>query len=255
MSLVSRQHRRVSVLGVPVDTLGMDGTLDWVEQRIADGVPSTHMCVNAANVVLANDDPDYRRLLGRADAIGADGQPFIWAARLLGHRLPGRVAGIDLMERLLARARAAGWGVYLVGARGPVVERLADQLTADGVQVVGYRDGYFGLEDGAEVAGEIVKSGADVVFVGMPTPVKEQFIVDHLAPAGVPVAIGVGGSFDVLAGELRRAPRLMQRVGLEWLFRLLQEPRRLFGRYASTNTKFLAMVVRAAFQRRQDGDR
>lgn len=251
MSLVSEGRSRLRVLGVPVDALGMSATLSWVDERVRERKAGSHLCVNAANVVLANEDDSYRSLLERADAIGADGQPFIWAARLLGHDLPERVAGIDLMERILERAREAGWRIYLLGARAQVVERLAGRLAADGVMIAGHRDGYFDDEEAPAVAAQIAESGADVLFVGMPTPIKERFIVEHAAPAGIPAAIGVGGSFDVLAGELRRAPRVMQRLGLEWLFRLMQEPRRLFGRYASTNTKFVGIFVRSALRRRR----
>lgn len=248
MALVS-ESRRVRVLGVPVDAVDMHGTLTWVEHRVRSREPGTHLCVNAANVVRAQDDPSYRDLLERCSLVGSDGQPFVWAARLLGHHVPERVAGIDLMEQVLDRARAQDWAVYLLGARDFVVRRLANQLAADGVRVVGYQDGYFDPADEQSVIERIAASEADVLFVGMPTPTKERFIVDRLGSAGVPVCIGVGGSFDVLAGELRRAPDLLQRMGLEWLFRLLQEPRRLFLRYAITNTRFCALVARAMLQR------
>lgn len=244
-----QEGQRVRVLDVPVDVLSLDGTVAWVERHVRSREPVTHLCVNAANVVRAHEEPAYRDLLDRGDVVGADGQPFQWVARMLGQPLAGRVAGIDLMERVLDRARQEGWSVYLLGAQAHVVDRLAARLRAAGIGVAGHRDGYFRPEDADEVAAEVAKSGADVLFVGMPTPGKEEFIVHHAGPAGVPVCIGVGGSFDVLAGELRRAPRLLQRIGLEWLFRLAQEPRRLFSRYAVTNTKFLAIVARAVLGR------
>jgi N-acetylglucosaminyldiphosphoundecaprenol N-acetyl-beta-D-mannosaminyltransferase len=254
MALVS-EGRRLRVLGVPVDAVGMSGTLDWVEHRVRSGEPGTHLCVNAANVVRANEDPAYRELLERCDLVGSDGQPFVWAARLLGHHVPERVAGIDLMERVLDLARANDWGVYLLGGRDHVVQRLTARLSDEGVRVVGSRDGYYDDAEEAGVIDEIRRSEADVLFVGMPTPAKEVFIVDRIGVAGIPVCIGVGGSFDVLAGELRRAPQLLQRLGLEWLFRLLQEPRRLFVRYAVTNTRFCALVARAMLQRGREPSR
>ena len=248
MALVNGS-RRMRVLGVPVDAVDMRGTLEWVEQRVKTRVSGTHLCVNAANVVRAHDDPEYLAVLERGDLIGSDGQPFVWAARILGHPLPERVAGIDLMEQVLARSREVGWRVYLLGGREHIVSKLADQLSAEGVRIAGYRNGYFGTEDEAQIWADIREAEADVVFVGMPTPAKEHFIVDGASLAGVPVCIGVGGSFDVLVGELRRAPGYLQRLGLEWLFRLAQEPRRLFARYAVTNTKFLAIVARAMLNR------
>lgn len=240
------------VLGVPVDAVDMRGTLEWVEQRVDTRVSGTHLCVNAANVVRAHDDPEYLAVLERGDLIGSDGQPFVWAARILGHPLPERVAGIDLMEQVLARSREVGWRVYLLGGREHIVSRLAERLSAEGVRIAGYRNGYFGPEDETQIWADIRAAETDVVFVGMPTPAKEHFIVDGAAFAGVPVCIGVGGSFDVLAGELRRAPGYLQRLGLEWLFRLAQEPRRLFTRYAVTNTRFLAIVARAMLSRSRE---
>jgi N-acetylglucosaminyldiphosphoundecaprenol N-acetyl-beta-D-mannosaminyltransferase len=243
MALVS-EGRRLRILGVPVDAVDMRETLAWVEDRIATRQPGRHLCVNAANVVRANDDPDYLALLERGDLIGSDGQPFVWAARMLGQPLPERVAGIDLMEQVLRRARASEWRVYLLGGRHHVVTRLAERLRAEGVQIAGVRNGYYAPEEEPAVLEEIRRSAADVVFVGMPSPAKERVVVAGPEATGVPVCIGVGGSFDVLAGELRRAPVTVQRLGLEWLFRLVQEPRRLFRRYAVTNTRFVALVAR-----------
>lgn len=246
---------RIRLLDVPVDPIGMQQTLDWVAERIASGEHGTHLCVNAANVVRAHADPEYRELLERTTVIGADGQPMVWASRLLGRGLPERVAGIDLMERVLDTAVERGWRVFLLGARSEVVQRLADQLRARGIEIVGAHDGYFDTEDAEDLIEEIRRSGADVLFVGMPTPTKERFIVERTGKAGVPVCIGVGGSFDVLVGDLRRAPKLMQRLGLEWLFRLFQEPRRLFVRYAVTNTRFVALLLKAMVQRGRDTGR
>lgn len=250
MALVSEQ-RRVHVLGVPVDAVDMRGTLDWVEHRIRTRNPGTHLCVNAANVIRAKDDPEYAALLEKSDLIGSDGQPFVWASRLLGEPLPGRVAGIDLMEQVLDLARKNGWGVYLLGGQNHVVGRLAAKLSAEGIRIVGHRNGYFTSDDEEGVIEHVRQSGADVLFVGMPTPAKEKFILHWAGVAAVPVCIGVGGSFDVLAGDLRRAPASMQRLGLEWLFRLLQEPRRLFVRYAVTNTRFTMLVLQAMLRRRR----
>ena len=243
------EGQRLRVLGVPVDAVGLSDTLAWVEKRVASREPGAHVCVNAANVVRAHDDSDYLALLERADLIGADGQPLVWGARLLGQRLPERVTGIDLMERVLTRARESRWRVYLLGGRDHVVTRLADRLAAEGLEIVGRQHGYFDSRDEDRIVSDLRGCEPDVLFVGMPTPVKERFIIDRASAAGVPVSIGVGGSFDVLAGELRRAPRLLQRCGLEWLFRLAQEPRRLFGRYAVTNTKFVALLVVAMLRR------
>jgi N-acetylglucosaminyldiphosphoundecaprenol N-acetyl-beta-D-mannosaminyltransferase len=247
---VSPDPGRVRFLGLPLDPLDMDGTIRAIEAHVERGEPGVHVGVNAANLVAAHDDPAYRAELEAADLVTADGQSVVWGARRFGIGVPERVTGIDLMERLLDAARDRGWGVYLLGAKPETVVRLAVMLRDRGVRVDGHRDGFFGAEASDAVAAEVCRSGATLLFVGMPSPRKERFMVGHARPAGVPFSIGVGGAFDVLAGELRRAPRAMQRGGMEWLFRLVQEPRRLAGRYAATNTRYLLLLAQAASRRR-----
>lgn len=234
---------RLELVGVPVDPVTMAQTLDWIEGCVQARTPAAHLCVNAANTVRAHRDRDYADLLHRADVVGSDGASMLAAARVLGAHVPERVTGIDLMTRACARAAERGWGVYLLGARADVVARVADDLRRTGVRVVGSRDGYLDGVDRPALAADIAAAGTDVLFVGMPSPAKERFVVDCARPAGVPVSIGVGGSFDVLAGDLRRAPLGWQRLGLEWLYRVLQEPRRLAWRYAETNTAFVLLVL------------
>lgn len=243
--------RRHHFLGSPLDLLDMDGTIAAIRDGIANGLAGAHLGVNAANLVAAHHDPAYRADLNAADLVTADGQSVVWGARLLGIMVPERVTGIDLMEALLVVARREGWSVYLVGARPNVVSRLAAIVTQRGIRVAGHRDGYFAPSDEDAVAAQVRASGATLLFVGTPSPAKERFIIHAARSAGVPFSIGVGGSFDVLAGELRRAPRLMQRLGLEWAFRLAQEPRRLLKRYAVTNALFLMLLVRSAARRRR----
>jgi N-acetylglucosaminyldiphosphoundecaprenol N-acetyl-beta-D-mannosaminyltransferase len=241
---------RVMFLGQPLDPLDMAATVEAIGSHIDAGTPGAHLGVNAANLVMAHDDPAYGADLAAADLVTADGQSVVWGARLFGIAVPERVTGIDLMEALLGIAGPRGWSIYLLGARPEVVARLAERLTARGVAVAGFRDGYFGADDGPAVADAIRDSGAQLCFVGTPSPQKERFIIGTARPAGVPFSIGVGGSFDVLAGELRRAPSFVQRMGMEWVFRLLQEPRRLFPRYAVTNTRYVGLMLGAAARRR-----
>jgi N-acetylglucosaminyldiphosphoundecaprenol N-acetyl-beta-D-mannosaminyltransferase len=247
---VSPESGRARFLGLPLDPLDMDGTIRAIEAHVERGEPGVHVGINAANLVAAHDDAGYRADLEAADLATADGQSVVWGARRFGIAVPERVTGIDLMERLFVTARDCGWGVYLLGAKPETVVRLAVRLRDDGVRVDGYRDGYFGEEASGAVAAEVRRSGATLLFVAMPSPRKEEFMIEHARPAVVPFSIGVGGAFDVLAGELRRAPRLMQRSGTEWLFRLVQEPKRLLGRYAVTNTRYLLLLAQAASRRR-----
>lgn len=243
--------RRATFLGVPLDLLDMRETVEAIARHVEEGSPGVHLGVNAANLVMARDDGAYLADLRAGDIVSADGQSVVWGSRLLGLRTPERVTGIDLMAALLATAREHGWGVYLLGARRDVVDGLAAKLAAEGTLICGHRDGYFSDDEADAIAAEVAASGAKLLFVGTPSPGKERFLVHHARPAGVPFSIGVGGSFDVLAGELRRAPGWMQRLGLEWLYRLIQEPRRLFARYAITNTRFLWLLLREAVRTRR----
>lgn len=241
---------RRELVGVPVDAMTMADTIGWVRASIEARRPVAHLCVNAAHVATAHDDASYLALLEDADVVGADGASMLWAGRVLGEPLPERVTGIDLMAAICAVAPVAGWRIALLGSRSDVVGRVAQKLRGQGVDVAFARDGYLDGLDLDEVARGVVEAGADVLFVGMPSPAKETFVIEHARPAGVPVTIGVGGAFDVVAGDLRRAPRAWQRLGLEWLYRLLQEPRRLFMRYAVTNTRFVVAVGRERLRRR-----
>lgn len=237
---------RAYFLGAPIDLLDMRETVAAVATHVESGMPGAHLGVNAVNLVMARDQPAYFADLDAADLVTADGQSVVWGARLRGIRVPARVAGIDLMLALLDECRRRGWSIYLIGARPRVVDALANRLTRDGVRVAGHRDGFLDERSWPDAVAAVRASGAHLLFVGMPSPAKERLIIGFARPGGVPFSVGVGGSFDVLAGERKRAPGWMQRIGLEWLARLVQEPRRLAGRYFVTNTRFLWLLARDA---------
>ncbi len=188
-----------------------------------------------------------REIVGGCELVSADGQSVVWASRLLRDPLPERVAGIDLMHALLGLAAENGYRVFFLGARAEVLERAIERLREQHPQlaIAGARDGYFSAEEETEVCDEIRASRADILFVAMTSPRKEYFLGEHGESLGAPFVMGVGGSIDVVAGVTRRAPLLWQRLGLEWLFRLLQEPRRMFRRYAVTNARFALLLGRA----------
>jgi N-acetylglucosaminyldiphosphoundecaprenol N-acetyl-beta-D-mannosaminyltransferase len=169
----------------------------------------------------------------------------VWASRVLGDPLPERVAGIDLMQALFARAEVAGNSVYILGARAEVLERAVLELRRrhPRLRIAGYRDGYFSPEQDAVVAEEIRAASPDLLFVAMSSPRKEYFLGEYGPRIDGVFAMGVGGAIDVMAGETRRAPLWMQRLGLEWLYRLAQEPGRLLRRYATTNVRFARLVA------------
>lgn len=236
---------RVAILGTEVDALSFSATLDAVDEIVDKGVPTQHLAMNVGKVVLLRSDPALRTVASDCSIISADGVPVVWASRLLGRPLPGRVNGTDLMEALCERAAQRGWSVYFFGARREVVEAVARwaESTHPGLRVAGSRDGYFAESDSEEIVAEIAASGASILFLGFPSPRKELWLHRHLADLGVPFCMGVGGSFDVIAGHLRRAPPWMQRNGLEWLFRLVQEPRRMWKRYLVGNAKFVLILL------------
>ena len=238
---------RAEVLGCAIDRLDMGSTLKVVEDIIARGEFTQHMAVNAAKLVAMQDDPRLREIIAGCGLVNADGQAVVWASRLLGDPLPERVAGIDLMQELLKLAERNGDRVFFLGARAAVLDTALAKIRAayPKLVVAGARDGYFTADEEPQVCDEIRASDADILFVAMSSPRKEFFLGEHGRSLGVPFVMGVGGSIDVIAGVTRRAPRFMQRLGLEWLFRLLQEPRRMFRRYAVTNWKFAVLVARA----------
>jgi N-acetylglucosaminyldiphosphoundecaprenol N-acetyl-beta-D-mannosaminyltransferase len=244
--------RRIELLDCPIDRVDMAGAVAFCEDVIARRGFAQHMAINAAKIVAMRRDPALRAVIEGSDLITADGMAIVWASRLLGVGLPVRVAGIDLMHELLARAAAVGWRVYVLGAREEVLAAALDRLREryPGLVIAGARNGYFTSEEEPAVAQAIRDSRADMLFVAMSSPQKELFLGRYGAFMEVPFVMGVGGAIDIAAGVTRRAPAAMQRTGLEWLFRLLQEPRRMFRRYARTNTWLVALVARELVRRR-----
>jgi N-acetylglucosaminyldiphosphoundecaprenol N-acetyl-beta-D-mannosaminyltransferase len=237
---------RARVLDCDIDRLDMDAMVARIDEVIASGGFAQHAAVNAAKLVAMREDPELARIVRHCELISADGQSVVWASRVLNDPLPTRVAGIDLMQELLALAERRGYRVFILGAKDDVLARAIERIRArhPGLVVAGARDGYITHDDAAAVADEVAAHRPDIVFVAMPSPRKEYWLGHYGRRLGAPFIMGVGGSVDVLAGHVRRAPGIMQRLGLEWLFRLAQEPRRLFGRYLSTNTRFVVYVMR-----------
>ncbi|MEU6773207.1 WecB/TagA/CpsF family glycosyltransferase [Streptomyces sp. NPDC046759] len=237
---------RRTLFGVELDPLTMDETVQRCLAAVRDGRQLEIGVVNAAKLVNMRRDDRLARAVAGCDLVLADGQAVVWAGRVLRAPLPERVAGIDLFMRLLAEAESAGMSVYFLGARQEVLERMLRRV-ADrfpDLKVAGSRNGYFDDSQQAAVADAIARSGAQMLFLGMTSPKKEIFTAAHGARTGARVVHGVGGSFDILAGVTKRAPESWQRWGLEWLYRALQEPRRLGRRYLTTNGAFLLMTAR-----------
>lgn len=235
---------RADVFGVPLDLLTMRESVEKCIELIETGKPAQHVVINAGKVVMMHDVPGLRSIVAGSAMVNADGQSIVWAGRLLGVRVPERVAGIDLMGNLITEAEARGWPVFFLGAHRAVLCTFVARVTEKhpDLVVAGFHDGYFA--DAKGIADMVRDSGARLLFVGISSPLKEFFLAEHLAEMGPVFAMGVGGSFDVGAGLTRRAPMWAQRLGLEWFYRLLQEPRRMWRRYLVGNTRFLVIVGR-----------
>jgi N-acetylglucosaminyldiphosphoundecaprenol N-acetyl-beta-D-mannosaminyltransferase len=244
---------RATVLGCAIDRLDMDQTVARCLAIIDEGRYGQHMAINAAKLVAMQDDPALRDSIAGSDIVNADGQSVVWASRLLGDPLPCRVAGIDLMHELLDAAARRADRVFILGARAEVLERAVANLVTrhPGVTIAGTQDGYFADADVEEVCAAIRAARADMLFVAMSSPRKELFLAEHGPSLGVPFVMGVGGAIDVAAGITRRAPAGFQRLGLEWLYRLLQEPRRMWRRYLPSNARFIRLVAREMLTRRR----
>ena len=243
----------ITLMGCRIDNLSMEETLVRIEEFIRSGKPHQHVVVNVDKLVKASRDPELRRIVNDCALVNADGMPVVWAARLLGKPLKERVAGIDLFEALMRRAGEKGWRVFLLGAREEVVAAVAETYGRRYPQlaIAGWRNGYWkGEIEEAQVAEQVRASGADLLFVAISSPKKEQFLGRWQAEMKIPFAMGVGGSFDVAIGRVRRAPRWMQRSGLEWFYRFLQEPRRMFRRYFIDDMAFIWLFIKEAAGRK-----
>ncbi|WP_229519723.1 WecB/TagA/CpsF family glycosyltransferase [Massilia oculi] len=227
----------------------MEETLERVEDFVRARRPHQHVVVNVDKLVKASRDEDLRRIINACDLVNVDGMPVVWASRLLGKPLKERVAGIDLFEALMRRAADKGWRVFLLGARPDVVREVAATYARryPALVLAGVRDGYWqGKDAEAGVVRQVRDSRADLLFVAISSPMKERFLGLYQAEMRIPFAMGVGGSFDVATGRVKRAPAWMQKAGLEWFFRFLQEPRRMFRRYFIDDMAFIWLVIKEA---------
>lgn len=219
---------RVNILGVDVDAVTMAEAVDVVRRAMDTRAGVMVATANAEMLMRATHDEELRRILNASALVVPDGAGTVWAARHLGHAMPERVAGYDLAQELLRCAPAEGRSVYFFGSAPGVAEKAkakAEQLYP-GIEIVGVRNGFFSPADNAAIIAEIRAARPDLLLVALGVPKQEKWIAAHLAELDVPVAIGVGGTLDVMAGVMKRAPYWMQRAKLEWLFRGLMQPKR-----------------------------
>lgn len=242
---------RINILGCNIDKLTMDQTIQKVEDIISKRKPTQHVVVNAAKIIMMHEDPKLRDIINSCPIINADGQSVVWASRLLGQPLPERVTGIDLMQRLIEISAHKGYRLFFFGAREEVISRVVEVLKEKypSLQIAGYRNGYFSPEENDEIVEQINASNADMLFVGFSSPKKEYWLAENLYRLNVPFCMGVGGSLDVIAGVYKRAPLWMQKMGLEWFFRFIQEPKRMWKRVLKS-AKFMWLVIKEMLKRR-----
>ncbi|PKF61430.1 glycosyltransferase [Psychromonas sp. psych-6C06] len=240
------QQKTIQLFGINIHALSMKEALANVHQAITNK-QSLHVgMLNAAKVVNMKRNPALGEDVTSSNMILADGSAVVMASKLLGKKLPERVAGIDLMHGILAEGSQLGYRVFCLGATEEISHQIEIEIGKHypGVVVAGRQNGYFSAEQEPSVAQRIADSKADVLFVAITSPKKEQFMAKWNATMKVPVVHGVGGSFDVFAGKVQRAPLMWQKLGMEWLYRVLQEPGRLWKRYLVTNTLFLGMLAK-----------
>ncbi len=235
---------RVKVMGVPLDPFTMSQTVSKTKEFIDAGVFAHLIGVNADKYLQMIDSKEMDSLVKNCELINADGASMVLAAKILGVEIPERVAGVDLMYELCSLANDNEYKVYLLGAKDSVVKETKDALISlyPNIDIIGCRDGYFSPDDWFDISQDLKRLNPDIIFVGITSPIKEN-LIEYFRSQGMRGAyVGVGGSFDVVSGNIARAPKWVQNIKLEWLFRLLQEPKRLFKRYAVGNTRFIRLV-------------
>lgn len=236
---------RVSLFNTPVDILSREETIARAVTAMRTKTRCQHVALNVAKLVNARSDEELRRDVEESDIVGIDGMGVVYALRLMGHRVEERVAGVDLFADLMQVCAEQGFRPFLLGATPEVLTRTQAELRRRHPELIlaGCHHGYFKPAEDEAIVEAIRDSKADCVFIAMPTPRKERFMRAFRDRMGAPFLMGVGGTFDIVSGHTKRAPAIWQKLGMEWLYRMLQEPRRMFWRYARTNAIFAAMLA------------
>lgn len=245
--------KRYPILNTYVNAISMEETIEAVEAIIKEGKPTQHVVINASKVNLMEKDEKLRKIVNDCPIINADGASIVWAAKVLGVPLTERVTGIDLFLKLVEIANEKQYKIYLFGAKEEVVCKVKSifEEKYPNLQIVGYRNGYFTEADEDDIVKDMQKSGADMLFVAFSSPKKEYWVHKYIKQLNIPFVMGVGGSFDVVVGVTKRAPLWMQKCGLEWVYRFIQEPGRMWKRYIIGNAKFVLLTYKTKFKRKK----
>lgn len=248
------EGKRIDFFGVNLDLISIDETLSKVSKFIDTKQYVQHVVVNVAKLVYAQKDKNLRDIINSCPLINVDGAGIILGAKFLGIKIPERVTGIDLMQKLIEYSTLKGYRVYFFGAEEGIVSKVVDiyKKKYPDLIIAGYRNGYYSEDEEEDIVLDIKKSKADILFVAMGSPKKEIFLSKYSEKMKVPFTMGVGGSFDVIAGKVKRAPKWMQVLDSEWIFRLIQEPKRMWKRYAITNSMFAIMLIKEFFNTKRE---
>jgi N-acetylglucosaminyldiphosphoundecaprenol N-acetyl-beta-D-mannosaminyltransferase len=246
--IAHQARERVDLLGTGIDAVPLSMLDQWIEALIASGEPHQVITANLDFVAIARRRPEFARLIAEADLVLCDGKPLQWASQLQGRPLPSRITGVDLVLHTAQLSAQLGYRIFLFGARAGVAERAAARLEEmfPGVQIAGWYsppEGDFDADETARILRTIRESRADALFVALGAPRQDFWIAEHMDELGVPLCAGIGGVFNFLTGEIRRAPDWVQRAGLEWAHRLVQEPSRLWKRYLLNDLPIFAQLV------------
>ena len=237
--------RRIEMMGCPLDVASMEETINVIDDAIAKKQFVQHVVVNVAKLVNMQKNEHLSASIRESNIINIDGMGLVLGARLLGHKVHERVAGIDLFFELIKLSEKKNYSIFLLGSENDVIKKTVEKLhkSYPNLKIAGYNHGFF-WENEISIVEKISKSSAQLLFVAITSPKKENFINKWKEKLGVTFVMGVGGTFDIVAGKIKRAPMWMQKYGLEWLFRIIQEPRRMWKRYLVTNTKFAYMLIK-----------
>jgi N-acetylglucosaminyldiphosphoundecaprenol N-acetyl-beta-D-mannosaminyltransferase len=244
--------RRIEFLGLCFDDLTLAEALDRIEEFIRERTPRKIFTPNVALLIWSRKDPFLRDVYRSCDIVTVDGMAIYYALHLVGTPVKESLSASLMFYPLLKLAQEKSYGVYLLGAKEQVLQAAVQNLRQQfpGIRIVGAHHGYFDVDNAATVVADIRQAGPDILLLGMSTPMKERLAERYLAEMNVPVTLGVGGMFDIAAGLARFAPGWIRTLCLEWLYRLLQEPRRMWKRYLTTNLVFLWLVQKELVRRR-----
>ena len=236
----------VEILGIKVHNYSFKESYEVICKGLEEGIKVFHVGINAASIELAKKNNDYIRMVNSANLVNPDGISMLWASSFLGKPLKERIPATDLMSQVVTHCAKDGIGIYLFGAEEEIVTKVRDKFNAlsSNPVVVGYRNGYFSEDQIDVIVKDIADSNAKLLLIALPSPMKEEFVYKNFDKmAKLSVAMCVGGAFDVMAAKVNRAPKWVQKIGFEWFYRMMQEPKRLWKRYLVGNTKFIFWVI------------